>query len=158
MNLAEFAKRHGVNRSTAKRWKDRGLIKCGRGGVVDTAASDRNLKAKKLGKFAVEKKPAVVKEADGTETTLAAIEIRKQHALMRGHELEVAEEEGRLVDAGVARNESARIARLVQDTLASMPARRSHEIAAELAVDVGRVSAVLEKHLRLELKQIADSL
>lgn len=157
MNLSKFAEAHGVNRSTAKRWKDRGLIKSGRGGV-DVAASDRNLKAKKLGRFALEKRPAVVKESDGTETTLAAIEIRKQHALMRGHELEVAEEEGRLVDAGIVRNEQARIARLVQDTLASMPARRSHEIAAELGVDVGPVSAVLEKHLRLELKQIADSL
>jgi len=158
VNLAQFADRHGVDRSTAKRWKDKGLVKCGRGGDVDVRASDRNLKAKKLGKFAVEKKPAVIKEAGGSEVTLADIELRKQHALMRGHELEVAEEEGRLVDASVARNEATRIGRLIQDTLATMAARRAHEIAGELGVEVGPVSAALEKHIRLELKEIAGSL
>lgn len=143
---------------TASRWRKRGLVRCRKNGDVDLASSNRNLKAKKLGRFAAKKKPAVVKEADGSETTLAAIEIRKQHALMRGHELAVAEDEGRLVDASLARNEAARIGRLILDTLATMPARRSHEIAGELGTDVGPVSAALEKHLRLELKQIADSL
>jgi phage terminase Nu1 subunit (DNA packaging protein) len=158
VNLSELAERHGVNRSTAKRWKDKGIVVLGADGEIDAAASETNLRALQLGMFAViEEKPAVT-EADGTKTTLADVELRKQYALMRGHELEVAEEEGRLVDASVARTEASRIGRLVLDSLATMPARRSHEIADELGVDVGKVSAALEKHLRLELKAIADSL
>ena len=86
------------------------------------------------------------------------IERRKQFALMRRRELEVAQEEERLVDAGVARTESARIAALIQETWATVPARRSHEIAAELGVPTGKVAAVLEKVIRIELKEIADSL
>lgn len=86
------------------------------------------------------------------------IERRKQFALMRKRELEIAETEGRLVDASIARTESTRIATQIQNQIGSMAARRSHEIAAKLGVTPGAVAAALEAALRAELKEIAESL
>lgn len=98
------------------------------------------------------------KPATWLESTVEEIERRKQFALMRRRELEVAEKEAHLVDAGLATAESMRIAGLIQDRFATIAARRSHELAARLGVKTGDVAAALEQLLREELREMADSL
>lgn len=111
-----------------------------------------------VGDFCGRHKDQNKKPAEWQTYSVIDIERRKQWALMRKRELEVAEQEGTLVDTSLAATEAVRLAGLAQDTIASVPARRSHEIAAELGVTVGAVAAVLERILREELEQIANSL
>lgn len=111
-----------------------------------------------VGGFCGRHKGQSKKPAEWQTYSVVDIERRKQWALMRKRELEVAEQEGTLVDTSLAATEAVRLAGLTQDTIASVPARRSHEIAAELGVTVGVVAAVLERILREELEQIANSL
>lgn len=98
------------------------------------------------------------KPATWLESTVEEIERRKQFALMRRRELEVAEKEAQLVDASLATTEGMRIAGLIQDRIATIPARRSHEVAAKLGIKTADVAAVLEHMLRDELREMADSL
>ncbi len=103
-------------------------------------------------------KGQIDKPSTWQQNTIEEIERRKQFALMRKRELEVQVQEGSLVDTSLATMETVRVVGMVRDQVASIPARRSHELAATLGVGVGDVAAALERLLREELKQIADSL
>lgn len=149
VSQTEFGRLHDVTRMQVNRWKGDGLLATNAKAQVNVAASDKVLEANNLGRFRKE-------ESAGAAATKAS--TRKENALARLRELDVEEREGRLVDVNEARDLAFRLAQLVQDRLTSWPARVSAQMATEMGVKTGVVSAALEKYVRLELADIAGEI
>jgi hypothetical protein len=69
-------------------------------------------------------------------------------------ELELAEKEGRLVDAGKVKAEAFRKGRLVRDSILNIPDRISGELAA--ITDAHQIHVILSRELRQALEELAQ--
>lgn len=144
-NIEALAEHHAVNRSTANRWRQRGLVRFLPDGGIDIPATDEVLKADHLGLF---------RNAGEDSPDLAAAQTRKQNALARLRELDVEEREGRLVDAEEARTLAGQLAEHTLARLKTAPARWPAKMAKELGVPVKALRSVLRKYLKVEMAEI----
>lgn len=70
--------------------------------------------------------------------------------------MKVAEARGELCHAQLVYELANGVTTAVSDKMLSLPARRSHEIAAEVGAEIGTVSAALERAIREELDEAAE--
>lgn len=167
---AEFARMHSVSRKTVTQWKQSGFLKFDDGNKhVDVRASNSSLSNRGLGNFKKQTSSSCG-NAVGDENSDDPVEGQslyaqtqyykkeKERHLSRLRQVEADLAEGKVVDAEEARALAFNLAKIVQDQLASMPARVSHIVAGELDVDVGLVSSILERLVRDELNSIADDI
>jgi phage terminase Nu1 subunit (DNA packaging protein) len=89
---------------------------------------------------------------EGSGGSLWAAKERSERARAELMELELAEKQGRLVDADVVRRETMAKARIARDALMSLPTRVSAELAAE--TDAGKV----HDRLSVEIRKICAEL
>jgi len=187
VNQAEYARLHGVSRKTVTQWKAKGLLVFSKG-KVDVRKSDQRLEGHGLGRYRGDTQPSGGSEVtpggnagaqkqdaasrpkkgdDGAPLDLskppedwsyAEALRRKEIELVRKHELQRRVTEGELVPRAEVEKENFAIARQERDALLGWPAQISAVMAAELGVDPGLLSAVLERYVRDFLINRADQL
>jgi hypothetical protein len=97
--LAAYARHRGASRFAVSNWKGKGLLALSAAGLVDVVKSDRSLGARPDSYRGGRASKHVIAEAD-TETsvhgnnTLADAILRKENALARMRELDLAVKDG----------------------------------------------------------------
>ena len=142
----EFARREGCSPPLVRRAIKQGKLAELPDGTMDPAlvgtpwrAGNRDGNREKRGSRA---------DPDEGQVSFFDAQRRKEVALARLRELELAQKDGQLLNADDVRAEVGRIARQERDALSNWPARVAPLIAAELGVEQVRLTVILEKHVR----------
>lgn len=145
--IETLAERHAVDRSTANRWRQRGLVAIRPDGQIDIEATDKTLKARGLGLYRGDVPP-----------DLAAAKTRKEDALASMRELDLEAREAKLVDAGEARTLADQLVEHTLNRMKTAPARWPSLMAKDLGVTVKRLRPVLKKYLKVEIAEIRSDI
>jgi hypothetical protein len=154
---AAFARLHGVSRQAVNRWTDEGYLSLTAAGLVDVEESDHRLDGARLGKFSLEDdergEPQSIDEflaslLEGKSGTKAAAGQVKDSALAGLRALEFQKKAGALIPLDEAQTTFFECARGFRDALLAWPGQTGPLIAADLDLPAGRVTEVLETHVR----------
>ena len=182
-SLAAFAKRHGVSKQAATKWKTRGVLVLS-GDLVDVAASDRRMKSAGLGlyKQASTTPPAVDDPAIAVDDVGASVDTDalggidefladlaqgnyrsqvdaqriKENVLAARHLMTLRQQAGELIEVERAAAQFFTLAREARDAWITWPARVGPLIAADLGVDVAVVVEALNRYVQEQLERIGE--
>ena len=147
VNRAELAAIFGVSTNTVTSWTARGCPHVQAGGLgkawtFDTAA---------VAQWQAQRSPASGQVEDPDERELRK---RKLAVDLAQAELELAKDQGELVNAEEVRREAYTLARTMRDAFQNLPDRLADELAAE--TDAGAIHHRLETELKSILRQLAE--
>jgi hypothetical protein len=168
ISASEYSKRRGVTLTAIQRAIDDGRIaravrRHGKGYLIDPEMADAELAAnndptrggkreKGIGVASEDADAPIETTSDGGETLT---EAKTRHERLKADlaALELAEKEGRLVEAAAVEREAFRVARAVRDSILNIPDRVSGDLAAE--TDAFAIHQKLTAELRKALEGLA---
>lgn len=136
--------RHATHRTEASPPGDRGADRAS-GGEKETAGD--------LFDASGSSDPAGTAELDLERATYAQARTQRERLEAQLKQLQLEEQQGKLVRADVVQQQQLAIARLVRDTLLALPPRVQHALAVER--DPLRVGAKLEEEIRALLEKLS---
>lgn len=153
--MQEYAKHSGLDYATIRNYVSVGklvTVEVKGKRLVDFAASDAVLESTRR----TVRQPAPVDDAALTGTSASDIEYRKNFALARRREVELAQLEGRLVSTEEVKIAWAKVLSVVKTGVLRIPDRAAQQAAA--STDLREVRVILERECEVVLKGIHDEL
>ena len=173
LSIRAYARQRGVSHVAVLRAVKQGRVALEADGTVDPAKADASWERSSdpgRRKPAAEKLRPVAEAAVGSvrETlkeqglpfsgNLTFVQARTAHEIAKAHlaRLRLQERRGELVDRAQAAALVFRLAREERDAWINWPARMAALMAAELGVEAHPMQKVLEKHVRVQLAELAE--
>jgi hypothetical protein len=159
MNQSQFAARHGVTRTTASKWRRRGLIKFNDDGDIDVRASDAALKKYRRTRSDFKSGSPQADSTDGDDSGMSYDEARrkKEVALATIRQIQAAQAAGELIPLREAETVFFECFRATRNAWLSWPIKTAPLVAADLGLsDIDRLAAVLAEHVHKQLAELGE--
>jgi hypothetical protein len=157
VSKSAFGRLHDVTHQTVDYWAAHGHLELTAGGRVKVEPSDVKLEGARLGKFAIEDEPpggpqeigeflaGLIEGKSGTKSASGQV---KDSALAGLRALEFQRKAGALIELDAVQTLFFELSRGFRDALLSWPSQVGPLIAADLDLPAGRVTELLEQHVR----------
>jgi phage terminase Nu1 subunit (DNA packaging protein) len=163
ISQSDFARRHGVSRNAVSRWKRLGYVVVRQDGLVDVERSEALLAGRPLkyrggtvkGPSAPTDEQTGERDSSSSDSQCSLVEAarRKEVALARLRELELAEKRGELINAAEAERAWSEALANMKARLLTVPARVSSRLPSLSHRDI----AAIDAELRQAMNEIADN-
>ncbi len=162
VSQAEFARAEGVSRQRVSQWRGMGMP-CTDAGRVKVVEARRWLASTVDRAGSVSERDVLSRQGNGDDegaaeaTDLTEARRRKLVADETFVRLQIAEKNGSLVDREEVRRALSAFARLQSTKWQNFATRYGQEMAAEIGCDPKALMAVLDRYVRVQLDEIANT-